>query len=158
MPLVLGTKFPHYDTERLKWETLNTSDWGDVQLDFEDLQGTAPEKPPKHWKRICTFADRSVCLSDSKCNILRYISVKLAIKLSHFSLFFPSDWNQIPSDPSKVPNFGKLSEIWSMNGPRYMDPPSPWHGWRWNRIQLWEATTAYFFGRQRKVPLVVEAI
>lgn len=51
----------------------------------------APEKPVKTpqalKKDFSTFADRSVCLSDSKCNILRYISVKLAIKLSNFSLF-----------------------------------------------------------------------
>ena len=90
MPLVLGTKIPHYDTERLKWIKLrNTeytnlelqefesesvlvsnmcmfarvksleawvtklaSNWGDVQLDFEDLQGMDRKTPHLHWKRI----------------------------------------------------------------------------------------------------------
>ena len=123
MPLVLGTKIPHYDTERLKWETLNTlilnstnlrvnhvhvcpsktSGGYEIHLRWQSLHQTEemcsliskifkaphPEKPPFTLKKdFSTFADRLVCLSDSKCNILRYIWVKLA-KIVNFFLFFP---------------------------------------------------------------------
>lgn len=101
-----------------------------------------PEKTPFTLKKdFSTFADRLVCLIDSKCNILRYIWVKLA-KIVNFFSFFPSDWNQIPSDNLRyqiLESFPKF-EVWMDLGT-----------WIHQALGMDEDEIGFSCGRQRRL-------